>query len=67
LAAIVSQDGTFLTTWGHFGSGEGEFNGSGTLVLDGTGNLYVGDGNGRIQKFQMHPPLVPAAIATPAS
>ena len=43
-----------------------EFNGSGALVLDGTGNIYVGDGNGRIQKFQLHPPLVPAAIATQA-
>ena len=44
--------GTFLTTWGGFGSGTGQFNGAFGVATDGSGNVYVADANNRrIQKF----------------
>ncbi len=44
------SNGTFLTKWGSNGSGDGQFQGSGGITVDSTGNIYVADGN-RIQKF----------------
>jgi streptogramin lyase len=55
------SNGQFLMMWGSPGSGEGQFNfvppkfntvGSGDIVVDSQGNIYVADsGNARIQKF----------------
>lgn len=44
--------GTFLTTWGDYGSGNGQFAGPTSVAVDGSGNVYVSDtDNYRIQKF----------------
>ena len=44
--------GTFLTTWGSSGTGNGQFNGPGGIKVDGSGNVFVADTeNNRIQKF----------------
>ncbi len=53
-ARIVKFDktGKFIKTWGHKGSGPGEFDGPHTLAMDTQGRLFVGDrGNNRIQIF----------------
>jgi streptogramin lyase len=44
--------GTFLTTWGKEGSGDGQFNATYRVAVDGSGNVFVADNNNnRIQKF----------------
>ena len=44
--------GTFLTAWGSYGSGNGQFSNPIGVATDGSGNLYVADtNNNRIQKF----------------
>ncbi len=44
--------GTFLTKWGSFGSGDGQFDLPFGIAVDGSGNVYVADhSNHRIQKF----------------
>jgi sugar lactone lactonase YvrE len=53
-ARIVKFDktGKFIKSWGHKGSGPGEFDGPHTLAMDTQGRLFVGDrGNNRIQIF----------------
>jgi len=43
---------SFITKWGTYGTGDGQFNGSGAVAVDSSGNVYVGDfNNNRIQKF----------------
>src|SRR3954451_23058617 len=50
--AKFTKDGDFVKTWGHTGSGQGEFNQIRGLVADAAGNLYAADaGNNRIQVF----------------
>src|SRR6185369_6898222 len=50
--AKFTKDGDFVKTWGHTGSGPGEFNKIRGLVTDAAGNFYVADsGNNRIQVF----------------
>ncbi len=45
--------GTFLTTWGSQGTGEGQFNTPVGIAVDASGNVYVADANNhRIQKFR---------------
>ncbi len=54
VARIVkfSKDGTFMMTWGKFGSGPGELMCPHGLALDSRGRLFVADrGNNRIQIF----------------
>ena len=48
-----SSTGTFITSWGSPGAGQGQFNGLySTLGVDSSGNVFVADwGNHRIQKF----------------
>ena len=44
--------GTFLTKWGSYGTGDGQFDHPQGVAADGAGNVYVADtGNSRIQKF----------------
>src|SRR5262249_31291473 len=47
-----TNTGTFLTTWGSFGTGDGQFGGLGGVAVDGSGNVFVVDANNnRIQEF----------------
>ena len=47
-----SKDGKFLKTWGHHGSGQGEFDVTHGLAMDSAGRLFVADrANNRIQIF----------------
>ena len=47
-----SRDGKFLMSFGHHGSGQGEFNVTHGLAMDSAGRLYVADrANNRIQIF----------------
>jgi hypothetical protein len=50
---IFDSSGTYLSSWGKQGTGQGEFGDRITdLVADSLGNIYVVDnGNNRIQKF----------------
>jgi len=45
-------NGYFVTSWGSYGSGDGQFSNPYGIVVDATGNVYVADvNNHRIQKF----------------
>ena len=47
-----SSTGAFITQWGSFGSGDGQFREPTAVATDPAGNVYVADsGNHRIQKF----------------
>jgi sugar lactone lactonase YvrE len=47
-----TPDGRFITTWGSYGSGAGQFNFPWDLATDSYGNVYVVEVTGnRIQKF----------------
>lgn len=47
-----SKDGKFSKTWGHKGTGPGEFHEPHTIALDSQGRVFVGDRvNNRIQIF----------------
>src|SRR5438876_35137 len=44
--------GTFVTTWGSSGAGNGQFNAPLGVATDGSGNVYgAASGNNRVQKF----------------
>jgi DNA-binding beta-propeller fold protein YncE len=43
---------SFITKWGRFGEGDGQFDDPVEVGIDSSGNVYVADGsNNRIQKF----------------
>jgi len=46
------SDGNYLTEWGSYGTGDGEFRSLRGLAVDSSGNVYVVDWNNvRVQKF----------------
>jgi len=50
LSSATAQ--TFITAWGTYGSGDGQFDGPGGMAVDASGSVYVADyGNHRVQKF----------------
>src|SRR6476661_4980448 len=47
-----TNNGTFITTWGYEGSGNGQFISPSGIAVDSSDNVYVSDlENNRIQKF----------------
>ncbi len=49
---VFTATGGFITKFGSFGSGDGQFGGTSELAIGGSCTLYVADlGNDRIQKF----------------
>jgi DNA-binding beta-propeller fold protein YncE len=47
-----TSDGTFLTKWGGYGEGDGEFRAPVGVATDVRGHFYVADtGNSRVQVF----------------
>jgi sugar lactone lactonase YvrE len=47
-----TSDGIFLTKWGTYGTGDGQFNRPYAVTCDTSGSVFVADpGNHRIQKF----------------
>ena len=52
LPASATANHSYLTQWGYFGTGAGEFDTPGGLDTDAQDNVYVADfGNERVQKF----------------
>lgn len=50
--AKFDKDGNFLKSWGHTGSGQGQFSNIRGIASDASDNIYVADaGNKRIQVF----------------
>jgi DNA-binding beta-propeller fold protein YncE len=50
--SIATHTYQFITKWGSFGTGDGQFNGPRLIAVDSSGNVYVADtANNRIQKF----------------
>ena len=46
-----SATGIFLTQWGRYGHGHGQFAYLSALAVDSAGNVYASDNDNRIQKF----------------
>jgi DNA-binding beta-propeller fold protein YncE len=47
-----TSSGTFITRWGTYGHGNGQFSDPDDVAVDASGNVYVADTeNGRVQKF----------------
>jgi DNA-binding beta-propeller fold protein YncE len=53
--------GTFLLSWGHSGTGDGEFDHPEGIAITSDHSIYVVDsGNHRVQKFGTPVPVEPA-------
>jgi hypothetical protein len=49
---VFTPEGIFLSKWGHFGKGSGDFDKPVAITTDSDGFVYVADnGNGLVQKF----------------
>ena len=47
-----TSSGVFLSKWGSYGSGDGQFYGPWGVAFDSAGNVYIAEiGNNRVQKF----------------
>jgi PKD repeat protein len=54
-----NNTGSFITRWGSYGNGLGQFNGTGGIAVDSSGNVYVTDyGGNRLGKFVSDNPIV---------
>jgi peptidylamidoglycolate lyase len=50
---VLAKDGSFLRSWGSFGSAPGAFDTPHSIALDARGRVYIADrGNARIQRFE---------------
>jgi DNA-binding beta-propeller fold protein YncE len=57
-----SGDGVFLTSWGSFGTAEGQFASPSCIAVNRAGTVYVADtDNQRIQVFGYNPTSVESA------
>jgi len=54
-----SASGTFLSSWGSFGTGSGQFHYPTGVTVDSADNVYVSDTFNRIQKFSYNTPVEP--------
>jgi prepilin-type N-terminal cleavage/methylation domain-containing protein len=43
--------GTYLSQFGSYGRGNGQFRGAGPIAINASGNVYVVDGNNRVDEF----------------
>ena len=57
---VFSPDGMYITKWGVWGTGDGQFSSLGHIAIDGDDNVYIDDGNvltnpdiRRVQKFEL--------------
>lgn len=48
---VLDADGKFLREWGRQGAEDGQFEVPWAVAVDSSGNIYVGDFSGTIQKF----------------
>jgi hypothetical protein len=66
------SSGNYLNQWGTPGTGNGQFQGTGSIAIDSTDNVYVADTpSNRIQKFSypappnQNPTIAPASASIP--
>ena len=52
IVLVYAETYLFVTKWGSFGFGDGQFTGLRGVAMDSSNNIYVTDsGNDRVQKF----------------
>ena len=64
---VFTQTGQYLTQWGTYGSGNGDFYGPSGIAVNGSGVVYVADmNNNRVQIFDGYPPVATIISVSPA-